>query len=336
MFRDDKVIYTSKHIHFVLNHGALGDMISSLPAVAYGRQTTSPSQLMTVWVMEHQIPLVAHLLGRLHNLRVMPLHKFNPQVPPEGQDPKWLAPGNAVSNGAINNQITRNRVPLVDYAHLTLLDRWPRDDAERNYPHTALLTGMPHGCGEPYVVISVGATSDNKIIPEHVIEAVIRWCVSRGYKPVILGKSETLVKAIGEDIPLRIRYRYDNLPQEVRALALDMRDKTGLLEARNWLGHAQAVVGVDGGLLHLAGTTNTKIVYGYTTVRPEDRGIVRYSSMNWEVEHVGPRALSCTGCQGNMQLMHGHDFRYCVYKDNLCVDRLHGDDFIAALEALGL
>jgi len=335
MFRDDKFLYTSKHIHFVMNHGALGDTISSLPAVAYARQTTAPTQLMTVWVVEYQVSLVSHLLNGLHNLRVMPLHKFNPKVPPEGEEPRWLAPGNAVSNGALQNQMTRNRVPLVDFAHLALLDRLPRSDEERGYPHTAPLTG-PNPLGQPYVVISVGATSDNKIIPEHVIDPVIRWCVGHGYKPVILGKSETQVKVIGEDVPLKIRYRYDNLPQEVRDSALDMRDKTELLEARNWLGHAAAVVGVDGGLLHLAGTTNTKIVYGYTTVRPEDRGIVRYNLMNWELEHVGPRSLDCTGCQGNWTLMHGHDFRFCLYKDYLCIDKLHGDDFIAALTTLGL
>lgn len=335
MFRDNKPIYTAKQIHFVLNHGALGDMISSLPAIAYSHQVAAPAQLMTVWVMEHQVPLVSHLMGRLDNLRVMPIHQFSLTVPIEGEDPKWLVAGNAVSNGGVKNQITRNRISMVDFAHMVLCDRLPRDDFERNYPHTAPLTS-PNPLGMPYVVISVGATSDNKIIPEHVTEAIIHWCVGRGYKPVILGKSETLVKAVGEDIPLTIRYRYDTLPQAAKALALDMRDKTNLLEARDWCGHAAAVVGVDGGLLHLAGTTNTKIVYGWTTVNPLDRAIVRYSLSNWEVEHVGPRDLACVGCQGNWNLMHGHNFRNCMYKDNLCVDRLNGQDFTDALERLGL
>lgn len=337
MFRDHNILYSAKNIHFVMNHGALGDMITSLPAVAYARATTALSQLMTVWVMAHQVPLVSHLMSGLKNLRVMPLHKFNPKMPPEeGVDPKWHAAGNAFSNGCVSGQLTRNRIPLVDYAHMLLLDRLPRSDVERNYPHTPLLTGPNPLPGTPYVVISVGATSDNKIIPEHVIQAVIEWCDVKGYRPVVLGKSNTLVKVIGEDVPLKVRYRYDNLPQDVKDIALDLRDKTELLEARNWIGHARAMVGVDGGLLHLAGTTNAPIVYGYTTVRPEDRGIVRFGTMNWNVEHVGPRDLGCTGCQGNWTLMTDHDFQFCAYKDNLCVDRLHGEDFINALVNLGL
>lgn len=336
MFRDDKALYSTKNVHFVMNHAALGDMLTSLPAVAYARQTTAHEVLMNVWVMEHQVPLVAHLLSGLHNLKARPMHEFDLKKPPSGEtDARWLQPGNGFSNGCVSGQLTRNRIPLVDYAHMLLLDRLPRNDVERNYPHTAPLIG-PRPLEQDYVVISVGATSDNKIIPEHVIDAVIRWCAEKNYKPVILGKSETLVKAIGENVPLTIRYRYDGLPDDIKALALDMRDKLDLLQARDWCGHARAVVGVDGGLLHLAGTTNTAIVYGYTTIRPEDRGIVRFSTMNWNVEHVGPRKLACTGCQGNWTLMTDHDFRFCAYKDNLCVEKLHGEDFINGLISLGL
>jgi hypothetical protein len=42
---------------------------------------------------------------------------------------------------------------------------------------------------------------------------------------------------------------------------IDLREKTTLLELRDVLGHAAAVVGVDGGTLHLAGTTDVPIVF---------------------------------------------------------------------------
>lgn len=332
-YRDGKPIYTAERVHFVLNHCALGDMISSLPAVAYARQTTSQAQAMCVWVPEHQVPLVKHLMGRLRGLSVMPLHLFanldDPNHQPPFEDLRLRGPGNAFSNGCISGQVTRNRMPLVDYAHLLLLDRVPRSDEERNYPHTAPLGPRP--LQEEYVVISVGATSDNKIIPPHVIEPVIRWCAEHDYKPVILGKSDTIVKASGENMPLKVRTLYESVSEDARSLALDLRDKTDLLLARDYCGHSAAVVGVDGGMLHLAGTTNAPIVYGYTTIDPRDRGIVRFSQMNWNLVHVGPRDLACTGCQGNMTLLVNHDFRFCIYRDNLCVDRLHADDFIGAL-----
>jgi ADP-heptose:LPS heptosyltransferase len=336
-FRGDR-IYSTPQIHFVLTNAALGDMLCSLPAIAYARLTVAPEQKFTVWVPEHQVPLVECLLGRLDNLRILPLHEFDPKTPGDkakGYGPEWMTPGMAVVNYFVQGQATRNKCNMVDFSYLCLLDRLPRSDAEREYPHKVPLGPRPWGSG-PYVVISVEATSDNKIIPEHVLEGVIRWLSGEGYCPVIIGKRETMVKCVGEDKPLVMRNRFDNLSTEVRGLCLDLRDKTTLLEARDWCGHAEAVLGVDGGLLHLAGTTNAPIVYGYTHINPLDRGIVRFGQKNWNLVHVGPRDLACTGCQGNMQLMLHHDFRFCIYKDNLCVDRLHPDDFINALRTLGL
>jgi ADP-heptose:LPS heptosyltransferase len=330
MFRD-KMLYTTPQIHFVLSHAALGDMITSLPAIAYARQMVAPEQRFSIWVPEHTMPLVSLLMGGLARTRVCPLHEFQVKLPPEGSE--WDTEGLAVVNYVVQGQVTRNKVPLVDYGHLTLLDRMPLEDWERDYPRAPL---GPRPFDGSYIAISVGATSDNKVIPAHVLKAVIEWCRDHGHWPVILGASRTLTKAAGEDIPLVIRNQYDDLSSEVKSQCLDMRDKTTLLEARDWLGHAAAVVGVDGGLLHLAGTTDVPILYGFTTVRPEDRSICRRGKMNDKVVHVGPRNLKCTGCQGRMQLMFGHDFRLCIYKDNLCVDRLHGDDFISALQMLGV
>jgi len=96
------------------------------------------------------------------------------------------------------------------------------------------------------------------------------------------------------------------------------------------------VVGIDGGLLHLAGTTAVPIVYGMTHVEPRCRPIVRGGQRNWNVVHVTPRNLGCSGCQSNWTLMFRHDFRFCLYKDYACTSALHAEDFINGLTALGL
>lgn len=329
MYRDGIPLRTEDHVNFILSHSALGDMISSLPAIIYARKTNTLDIGMTVWLPEHQIPLVEHLIGGV-GLRFMPLHTFKQKVDAGSAD---LA-GPGVINAVFHNTMTRNKIDMVDFAHLTLLDRMPMNDAERCYPHWAPLGPCP--VNAPYVVIPVGATSGTRDFLPPVLEPILRWLVENGYLPVILGKSETNVKVVGSDVPLKVTDHFDQLPEDLREVCLDMRDKTTLLEARDWCGHARAVVGLDGGTLHLAGTTDVPIVYGITHVLPEHRPIVRYNERNWELRHVTPRNLACAGCQSRWTLMFKHDFRNCAYGDFKCVSALHPDDFIDALKHFGL
>jgi ADP-heptose:LPS heptosyltransferase len=122
---------------------------------------------------------------------------------------------------------------------------------------------------------------------------------------------------------------------ELYKQCIDMRNKTDdLLTLREWLGHAAAVVGIDGGTLHLAATTEVPIVYGCTRVEPFHRSIVRNDEYNWRLLHVTPRDLECAGCQSKMFFMFKHNFANCVYGDNKCTTALRGEDFIEALEEL--
>jgi hypothetical protein len=128
----------------------------------------------------------------------------------------------------------------------------------------------------------------------------------------------------------------DDLPPKLREWCVDKRDQTTLMELRDWCGHARAVIGVDGGTLHLAGTTEVPIIYGCTRVSPRHRGIVRMDVRNWRLIHIEPRNLECAGCQSNWTLMFGHNFAKCAYGDNLCVEQLHIDDFVDAMQELGV
>jgi ADP-heptose:LPS heptosyltransferase len=168
---------------------------------------------------------------------------------------------------------------------------------------------------------------------------VLKWLIEVHYTPVIVGKSTshvTVPGAKGLPTPVVVRQEFDAVSPETQAQCIDLRDKTSLLELRDWLGHANAVIGMDGGTLHLAGTTNVPIVYACTHIDPLDRPIVRYGERNWNVRHIAPRELECSGCQSHWTLMFKMDFRYCAYKDYKCTYQLHPDDFINALRELGL
>jgi ADP-heptose:LPS heptosyltransferase len=188
-----------------------------------------------------------------------------------------------------------------------------------------------------YVVFPVGATSDNKLFHASVYGPIMAWCLEHGYRPVIVGTktSHTHTQIDGVLKPVVLREQTDLLPQSIFFECLDLREKTTLLQLRDVLGHASAVVGVDGGTLHLAGTTDVPIVFASGTTLPKHRYIPRHGSQSFRARYVGPRDLECYGCQSNwpMTILH---FTKCAYDDNACMTKLHPDDFINGLRELGL
>lgn len=332
MYREGKQILTS-HVHnFILSHGALGDVITSLPAIIHARKTVSDLMAMKVYCPEHQIPLIEHLLAPYGKFILRPLTEFpKTRAMREGWDG-----GPTSMNAPPYDTHTRNRQHMVDFAFSYLIDAQPESMAERNYPNAAPLG--PRTIAEKYVVFPIGATSENKLFRASVMGPIIEWVIEQGYVPVLLGSRESRTNAATLDGTIQkivILEQTDLLKPETLALCVDLRDKTTLLEARDVLGYAEAVVGVDGGTLHLAGTTDTNIVYAMGTTLPKHRYIPRNANPNHKIRYVGPRDLECTGCQSNWQMTRWN-FRYCIYEDNKCMEQLHPADFIAGLQELGL
>jgi len=232
---------------------------------------------------------------------------------------------------------------MVDFAFAYLLDAQPESMAERNYPTDAPLGERLRNNAwkliEDYVVFPVGATSDNKLFRASVMVPIIEWVLKQGYQAVIVGTKTSFVSAQTADgsiEPITMRDEIDKIPSQIFDACLDLREKTTLLELRDVCGYASAVVGVDGGTTHLAGTTNTNIIYGLTTTLPKHRYISRHGDPNYKIRYVGPRNLECAGCQSNWLLYFHHDFRFCPYGDNICTELLHPEDFINGLKELGL
>ena len=187
------------------------------------------------------------------------------------------------------------------------------------------------------MVFPVGSTSDNKLFRASVMAPVIKWVNDNGYVPVLVGTktSHTKADAGGVLTPITITDQVDLLPPSLRIECVDLREKTTLLELRDLLGYAEAVVGVDGGTLHLAGTTDANIVYAMGATIPQHRFIARQGNPSHKIRYVGPRDLECAGCQSKWR-MSRQDFRHCPYGDSKCMQQLHRDDFTNALKELGL
>lgn len=336
MYRDGCQIITSDIHNFVLNHGALGDVMCSLPPLAFARQFFSEELKLRIWCAPWQTELLQHLLA--------PYGKFEfadlTTLPPSRAEREKLDIGPVSLNTAVSSTHTRCRVHMVDYAYNFLINAQPESMEQRSYLTAAPLGPTPielYDGAAGYVVFPVGATSDNKLFRASVMEPVMRWCLSRNYALVIVGTktSHTQTEIDGELKPLVIREQSSLLAPDVFKQIIDMREKTTLLELRNLLGHAAAVVGVDGGTIHLAGTTDVPIIYAMGPALPKHRYIPRHGNPNYRIRYVVPRNLECAGCQANWPLV-GLHFTECVYDDNLCMERLHPDDFINGLKELGL
>lgn len=331
MYRDGKQVISHEVQHFVMNNAALGDMISSLPAVAFARRFYTPRVKMHVWVPPWQMDLVSHLLKPYGDFVVRDFLKF----PAKYKDRVKELDGAIAYNGPVHDQHTRCRVHMVDFAFNFLINARPETMEQRSYT-TAAPIG-PKKIEGKYVVFPVGATSDNKLFRASVYGPIMSWCLDNGYQVVVVGTktSHTHTEIDGVLKPVVLREQTDLLPPETFARLLDMREKTTLLELRDILGHASAVVGVDGGTLHLAGTTDVPIVFASGTTLPKHRYIPRHGSQTFRVRYVGPRDLECYGCQSNWPMTTLH-FTKCVYDDNACMTKLHPDDFINGLKELGL
>lgn len=330
MYRDGIEIRTEDHINFVLAHGALGDAISSLPAVIWARKNHTFDIGMTAWVAPYQVDLFTHICGG-PGLDFMPLDKFNDLV--KGGSDKYA--GACAVNYAIKDTITRNRHDMAEYAFACLVDRQIDSVEEKCYPHWAPLGERKIECD--YAVVPVGATNRASTFQAAVMRPYLEWLLDQKITPVLTGKrgkSGVVMMAAGKPIPLEIHDKVDDLPRDLLAQCIDLRDQTTLMELRDLCGHARVVAGVDGGTLHLAGTTEVPIVYGCTRVDPRHRGIVRNGEQNWNLVHVVPRDLECAGCQSNWTLLFKFDFSKCGYQDFRCTEALHADDFITATDIL--
>ncbi len=332
MYRDGKQILSTEVHNFVLNHAALGDMLTSLPAIAFARQFYAPQLKMRVWVPPWQMELVDYLLKPYGEFEIRNFLEF----PAKHEERKKADIGPVSYNAAVFDQHTRCRVHMVDYAFNFLLNARPESMEQRSYVTAAPLGWRPE-LPARYVVFPVGATSDNKLFRASVMGPIMAWCLERAYTPVIVGTktSHTHTQIDGELTPVVLRDQTDLLPKGILERCIDMREKTTLLELRDLLGHANAVVGVDGGTLHLAGTTDVPIVFASGTTLPKHRYVARHGGHNYRIRYVGPRDLECYGCQSNWPLTTLH-FTRCAYGDNACMDLLHPDDFINGLKELGL
>jgi ADP-heptose:LPS heptosyltransferase len=174
--------------------------------------------------------------------------------------------------------------------------------------------------GTDYVVFTPGFTSYVRKMKGPYLDELINYVRGKGLTPVLLGKTEFSKYAANGYVA-----KYDEF--ETKRFCIDLRDQTTLLDSIAVMNKAMMVIGVDNGLLHLAGCTKTPIIFGHTITDVRHRNIRRPVGLTINIE-VPKKVLSCIGCQSNMRFMFGHKFSRCIYGDKnaACLDLLFANN----------
>lgn len=304
------------HTNFLFDDLGFGDAIAALPALLYIYKY-HPHIIMHIWGPDFMVDLIK---------RSLPTDKNRVIV-------RSLAEGERKFKQHIRSRTFKIFHDLALATHPTtvgFLTFLTRDVSIEHKNYLAFDSSdqdvEKFSLPEKYVVVTTNYTTPvREWRPEHV-NNVCKYIRAKGYTPVFMGKEATY-----NGFNYTIKGNFNDLVDLSNGISL--LDRTTLLEGREVIRRASCIVGLDNGLIHLAATTETPIVVGYTTVEPEVRMPFRKNIMGWGCYPVvPPPSLSCRFCQSQWSLTYGHDFRNCFYGDNKCTYELNAPLYIEQLE----
>jgi ADP-heptose:LPS heptosyltransferase len=312
----------TKTINILFQSGGVGDHIASLTAVDYILRRY-PWITPLLWVPDFMKEISINLLPE--HAQVWAYSEMRGRYDPSKPTKSTLWDGHS----------SPIKIHLLNYAFWKLVDEQPPIE-EMNYLRLKL-DKIDIADERPLrsVVITTGFTADVREFPPSAVNEVARYVKSKDYTPIFLGQTSTKT---GAHDTIRGKFREDI----DFSLGVNLIDKTTLVEAGAIMASSAAVVGVDNGLMHVAGTTDVPIIGGFTTVRPEIRMPVRHNKLGWNFFPVVPdESLSCRFCQQDTNFIYGHDYRNCLHRAkgpgfghmiNKCTKQMTPEKFIEKLE----
>lgn len=312
MFRKEHK-HTLRHYNLTMHQGGLGDLIARLPAIKYVLDHHGYNYYQ-LWVHDYGVDLCKKVFGDRKNLIIRGLSeakgKYKDNLPARSPDA---------------HKITNLSCHMTDHAFYTIVHKgiFPED---KNYIQIEPIDVSKYNLPKNYAVITTGFTSNvREWLPEYV-NGVTDWLLQNNITPVYLGRSFT--KAY-QETGIKGNFKADY------SKGINLIDQTNLFEAHGIMAGSMCVIGLDNGLLHLAGMSKASIVYGFTTVNPEHRLPYRDGILGKNCYVVMPTTeeLACIGCQSNMNFAPSeHNFTDCWYKDYKCLTLMSTDKWVEQIK----
>lgn len=171
---------------------------------------------------------------------------------------------------------------------------------------------------KPYAVVTAGFTWETRRMRGSYFNQIVSYIKDLGLTPVFLGK-----RVLGQLGAYKAGFDDDADFSQ----GIDLRDETNLVQAFDLIRGAEFILGIDGGLLHLAGFCDTPIIFGHTITRAEHRTVRREKGRVIDIE-IPESVLACSGCQSRMRMVKDQEFNVCFYDDYRCLDLLFRDDCV--------
>lgn len=294
--------------NLILTDGGMGDLVCQLVAVNY-LINNNPKIKFEVWLPDYLHKFALHVLPS--KSQVFPFSKANKHFKPDlnGRTTQWFEHGH-----------TPMRTHPIDYGFHMLADRHIYNEAEKAYlkirPKSINLKAF--NLPKKYVALQVCYAEPVKTMKQETLAAIIHFIISRGYTPVFIGKTESTTGF--KDMSVKaMPLKYD------KSVGIDLVDKCDLLQSAAVIAGAAYFVGMDSGLVHLAGFTNTPIIAGYTLVDP-----IHAMPFTSRVYPIEPPLDTPNRYFQTKQSFYDGDYRTFPGWEDV-KDSLSTDEFIAAL-----
>lgn len=303
----DKVVYE-------LNSAAVGDLVAAAPALKWSIETYHKEKEYKVAVY----PEFRELFPFVPDDKITEL---------TNDYDKSFAVRQVNMNGGGGNvcRLTPSRLKLTHYACIGLLGRII-PDIHLKYVPLPEVDVSKFGIDFSKAVVIVTTYRDAaRAWRGSEISRFAKYIAKRGFQPVFVGREGKV--SIWKTLAVS-DFEYEE------GLGIDLRNKTSLTELATIMGKSRAVVAVDGGPLHLAFTTNTPVIAGFTNVNPHLR--VPPRNEGTKTIAVTPAVL-CKFCQSDWDLDFWN-FTKCPRGQALpdCTNELTAELFLNAFNKLDL
>lgn len=302
---------------FVFNSFALGDVIAAVPVVKHmveNYYTTPESYLVVAKAAFRSLfPFVPDTNFRDYD---------------QGVD-SWKIP-QGFAYGLINRKaqpgmtrLTPKHMHLGQFASLMLADRiLPDQQLQYVSLDEVDISKFDLPLGKMVALVSTYRDVTRCWHSDEILK-VAAWLKYRGFTPVFVGKTDMDPTARESVRPK------SSLPDDVSNYGIDLRNKTTLPELATIFKYSRAVCGLDSGPIHLAGTTATDIVCGYTSVASEHRVPIRALGKTYA---ISPE-IDCIGCESRWR-SNFWNYEKCYYGHANCCRLMTADRFVNILNSI--
>lgn len=327
----------TRKIYLLCMTGALGDTVSSFPAI---KHLIEKGYIEKLFVNDRYLDLYKlvfpkNLIVPLSEVTmIIPKEKVTPDIPLSLIDPKTgdaqlfnypVPPGIKLYSTMDFKRLSPLHAHLVDVFSASIANCILKDN-EKDYPFVPIeclpYVEIPKN---KYAVISYGATTEHRRMLPESFNGVKEFLLASGYDVVLLGKKdhELNVNGYGVTSP-----KFDGINTDG---CLNLIDKTSLPESLFVMSNASVVIGVEGGLNLLAAMTNTPIVMGFTISDPYYRVPYRNGVRGHGVFVVEPDS-ECRYCQTRTLYSAGISFHVCNSKTMECMYSLTTDKWVTQIK----